>query len=168
MSESRSRNIPSWIQGYLEFTDNTEPPEIFREWVGISTVASVLQRKCYLTWSDDLVFYPNLYIVLVAPPASARKTTAMISGLKFLREPGINVRLAAEAITREALIREINNARDFYEDDENRMVTHSSLTVYSSELAVFLGYNNPAMLSDLCDWYDCQRSVEISNERCWY
>lgn len=156
MSESRSRNIPNWIQGYLEFTDNTEPPEIFREWVGISTIASVLQRKCYLTWSDDLVFYPNLYIVLVAPPASARKTTAMISGLKFLREPGINVRLAAEAITREALIREINNARDFYEDDEKRMVTHSSLTVYSSELAVFLGYNNPAMLSDLCDWYDCR------------
>lgn len=153
---SHARHISNWIQGYLEFTDNTEPPEIFREWVGISTIASVLQRKCYLTWSDDLIFYPNLYIVLVAPPASARKTTAMISGLKFLREPGINVRLAAEAITREALIREINNARDFYEDEDNRMVTHSSLTVYSAELAVFLGYNNPAMLSDLCDWYDCR------------
>ena len=150
------RHTSSWIRGYLELTNNTEPPEIFREWVAISTVASVLQRKCYLTWSDDLIFYPNLYIVLVAPPATARKTTAMTTGLKFLREPGINVKLAAESITREALIREINNARDFYEDDEGRMVTHCSLTVYSSELAVFLSYNNLAMLSDLCDWYDCR------------
>ena len=153
----KKRNIPNWIEGFLQLTDNTEPAEIFREWTAISVIASVLQRKCSLTWSDDLIFYPNLYVVLVGPPGT-RKGTAMKAGLSFLREPGLNLHLAAESITREALIRQLNNARDFYDIGDGRMNTHSSLTVFSQEFAVFLGHNNVTMLSDLCDWYDCHTS----------
>ena len=34
---------------------------------------------------------------------------------------------------------------------------HSSLTVFSKEFTVFLGYHNLELISDLCDWYDCDR-----------
>ena len=145
-----------WLEDYLEFTSNTEPPDIFRRWVGISCLASVLQRKVYLPRSDDLIIYPNLYIVLVAPPGKARKGTSMKVGFKLLTEPAMQVVLSAEATTREALIRALGNARLFYRNEEGYEHPHSSLTIYSPELAVFLGNGSTQMYSDLTDWYDCR------------
>jgi hypothetical protein len=145
-----------WLEDYLALTDNTEPPDIFRRWVGISCLASVLQRKVYLSRSDDLTIYPNLYIVLVAPPGKARKGTSMKVGFKLLTEPAMQVVLSAEATTREALIRALNNSRLFYRNNEGFEIPHSSLTIYSPELAVFLGNGSTQMYSDLTDWYDCR------------
>jgi len=147
-----------WLEDYLEMTENTEPPAIFRKWVGISCLASVLQRKVFLPRSDDLIIYPNLYIVLVAPPGKARKGTSMKVGYKMLTEPAMQVVLSAEATTREALIRALNNARLYYRNEDGLDDPHSSLTIYSPELAVFLGNGSTQMYSDLTDWYDC-RSV---------
>jgi hypothetical protein len=79
-------------------------------------------------------------------------------GMDFLTEPGLNIRLAAEAITREALIRELKNSSDNTINQETgQMMFHSSLTIFSQELTVFLGYNNMQLMSDLADWYDCRK-----------
>jgi len=145
--------MKDWIDTFLAYTDNTEPPLLYREWVAVSVVASALQRKCFLKWGH-LKWYPNLYIVLVAPPGRARKGTAMGDGKQFLTKLGIP--LAAEAITREALIRELGKSTDtILRPEINKIIMHSSLTVYSSELAVFLGKNNFQLLFDLTDWFDC-------------
>lgn len=151
------RQLDDWIKGFLKFTSNTEPPYLFRKWIGASVIASALQRKCFLPWGS-LTFYPNIYVVLVAPSGKARKGTAMDPGMDFLREPGMNIKLAAEAITREALIRELKNSTDTAIDDESgAKAVHASLTIYSQELTVFLGYNNLHLMSDLTDWYDCRK-----------
>ena len=147
-----ARIVDDWIEGYLKYTNNTEPPDSFREWVAVSVVASCLRRKCVLNWGS-LIVYPNMYIVLVAPSGKARKGTAMRPGLKMLQEQGI--KLAAEAITREALIRELNESTFTEQKAEGGLNMHCSLTVYSQELTVFLGYNNQQLLMDLTDWYDC-------------
>jgi hypothetical protein len=76
-------------------------------------------------------------------------------GMKFLREMGIKV--AAESITREALIRELKQSNDTQVDiSTGDMFLHASLTIFSQELTVFLGYNNQALMADLTDWYDCR------------
>ena len=86
-----------------------------------------------------LRFYPNMYVVLVGPSGSR--------GLK----------LASEAITREALIRELNTSSLTVADNVTGKITmHSSLTIFSGELTVFLGYQNKQLMSDLTDWYDCR------------
>ncbi len=112
----------------------------------------MLQRKCSLPWGHFSIF-PNLYIILVGPSGS-RKGTAMNLGYPFLRELGI--RLAAEAITREALIKDLKLSSNTQIDSQGRPLIHCSLTVHSQELTVFLGYNNMQMMADLCDWYDCK------------
>jgi len=33
---------------------------------------------------------------------------------------------------------------------------HSSLTIFSTEFTVFLGYHNKELIAALCEWYDCQ------------
>ncbi len=96
-----------------------------------------------------------MYIVLVGPSGRCRKGTAMTIGFKFLKTLGIKV--AAESITREALIRELKQSNDTkVEADTGVMHLHASLTIYSQELTVFLGYNNQQLMADLADWYDCR------------
>ena len=146
------RKLPDWIDGYLEFVENSEPPILYKEWVGISTIAAVLQRKVHINW--DTKKYPNMYIVLVGSSGRMRKGTAMYPAQKFLRS--LQIKMAAEAITREALIRELMKTTDNMTDPvTQKIILHSSLTVFSKELTVFLGYNNAQLMSDMADWYDC-------------
>lgn len=145
------RNIPDWIEGYLAYTEDSEPPQLFKEWCAVSVIAAALQRKCKLEWGTT-VFYPNLYIVLTAPAGKARKGTAMAPARKFIDRIGIP--LAAEAVTREALIRTLKESESVL-STETGIIVHSSLTVFSPELTVFLGYNNTQLMSDLTDWFDC-------------
>lgn len=141
-----------WIKRYLEYQENSEPPQLYKEWVAMSTIAAVLQRKCRLPWGN-LTFYPNLYVVLVGPSGKCRKGTAMGVGKSFLRELG--VQLTAEAITREALIKDISESSNSEITIGGKAIIHCSLTIFSPELAVFLGYENKQLMSDLTDWYDC-------------
>lgn len=150
-----SRECNDWIESYLKYTDHSEPPFLYKQWTAISTIASVLERKCYLEWGE-LTFYPNLYVVLVGPSGKCRKGTAMGVGSRMLRELG-KTNMAAEAVTRESLIRALAEAEEQEVEAESGDVSyHASLTIFSPELTVFLGYNNLQLISDLTDWYDCR------------
>lgn len=152
------RKTDDWIKAYMQYTDNTEPPTLYREWTAISCIAAALERKCYINWGH-MTFYPNMYIVLVGPSGKCRKGTAMGAGKDLLKTLGIN--MSADAITREALIREMKRASQTHADPHTGdMLFHSSLTVYSPELTVFLGYNNVKLMADLCDWFDCPADWE--------
>lgn len=153
-----SRKLDDWLDSYIEYTENSEPPELFHIWTAISTVAAALQRKCTLNWGH-LRFYPNMYIVICAPSGKARKGTAMGYGKDMLSR--LEVKMAAESITREALVREILKAKDSIINPDSGAITfHSSITIYAPELVVFLGYNQQQLMMDLTDWYDCGHGPE--------
>jgi len=149
-----ARELEDWIDSYCEYNFNTEPPYTYHLWSAISVISSVLQRKCTFEFGS-LLYYPNMYVVLVGPSGESRKGTAMAPALEMLQDIGIN--LAAESTTRESLIRALNDSKDQIPDIEAGTLTyHSSMTIFSPELAVFLGYQNHQLLSDLTDWYDCR------------
>jgi hypothetical protein len=148
---SEGRQVDDWIDGYIRYTEGwCEAPVSYRRWTAISTVAACLQRKCYMQWEKTQ--YPNMYIVLVGP-SGARKGTAMIPAASMLRDIGIP--LSPEAVTREQLIRRIKKSNSDFVSDEGKPMVQSSLTIFSEELTVFLGYNNVQLMADLCAWYDC-------------
>jgi hypothetical protein len=120
--------------------------------VGISTLASVLQRKCYIQWGREL-FFPNLYVVLVGPPA-ARKGTAMREGKSLLSKIGIE--FSADETSRQKLITSMKECQVAEQGDDGKAIYHSSMTIFSTELTVFLGYDAKEMLSMLCKWFDCE------------
>lgn len=147
------RILNDWLEAFLQYTDNTEPSRQFRVWTGISTIAAALQRKVYLEWGT-LTFYPNMYIVLVGPSAS-RKGTAMRPAADLLE--GANISLTASSTTLQALIRRMGEANHVEHDiNTGRVISHSSLTVFSEEFTVFLKAGDTDMMSVLCDWYDCK------------
>jgi hypothetical protein len=151
-----SRRLKDWLDSYMQFTDNTEPPKIFRLWCGISCIAAALQRKCRLEWGLSTV-YPNMYILLVGP-SGVRKGTAMSPVGDILKKVGIKT--SAQSTSRSALIKElmkVGTQVPITKDGAFATVEmHSSLTIFSEEFTVFLGYNNQEMMAVLCDWFDCK------------
>ncbi|KKN19034.1 hypothetical protein LCGC14_0949780 [marine sediment metagenome] len=148
-----TRELSDWLDGYLEYVEMTEPSDLYKKWVGVSVIASCLQRKCYMLWDEHI--YPNMYIILVGKTA-ARKSTAMRPGGELIRK--MRVPLAAESTTREALIRAIGESiQQMIDPVTNLPIFHSSITLFHSELAVFMGSDrvDKQMLLDLTHLYDC-------------
>lgn len=142
-----------WISTYLDYTDNTEPQVSFHTWTAISVIAAALQRRVWMQWGH-LKIFPNLYIVLCGTSGRARKGTAMGLGKNILRQQK-GVILAAESVTREALIRIMKGASSTFIDPyTNTPMLQCPVTVFSEELAVFLGQADLKFLSNLTDWYD--------------
>jgi hypothetical protein len=143
------RHCDDWIESFLAFTEHSEAPRIYRKWAAISAISAALKRKCVLNWHTKI--YPNMFIALVGPPGGG-KGTAIGPALDLLNEAGIQ--LVAQSITREALIKRLSESTESFLNEEGAYESHCSLTVFSSELAVFLGNNRPEFLSALCDIYD--------------
>lgn len=146
------RILNDWLEAYQEYVDYSEAPLIYRIWVSISCVASALERKCWIVWDGKL--FPNMYIVLVGH-SGIKKGTAMTPGLDILRAVGINI--SANDSSRQALIRALagSGSKNPIRGDKGIPMIHSSLTIFSKELSVFLGFENRELMSNLCDWYDC-------------
>jgi len=151
---SNDRALPDWIDAFMLLTEESEPPILFRKWTAISTVASALQRKVHVDLGISLTFYPNFYIVLVGPSATG-KGTAMKYASDIIKQVP-TIRLSAQATSLQALIRRMKeiNLTDV-DMATGKQQYHSSMTVFSNEFTVFLGYHNQELIAALCDWYDC-------------
>lgn len=151
---AQNRNLEDWLDSFMELTENSEPPVLFRKWTGISAIASALQRKVRVELGISLTFYPNFYIVLVGPSATGKGTAMKYASDIIEQVP--NIRLSAQATSLQALIRRMKETNltdvDLETGDQQY---HSSLTIFSTEFTVFLGYHNNEMMSALCEWYDC-------------
>jgi len=150
-----TRNLNNWLESYIELMNNTEPAVIFDTWVGYSVIASALRRKVYLQLGR-LIYYPNIYVVLVAEPGVARKTQAIKYGVNFLNTIP-DIRLSADSLTKEAMTDDIEKSGlDELMVDGSQM-RHSSLNIISKEFESFLGQKkeNTRMLTALTDLFDC-------------
>jgi hypothetical protein len=149
-----SRNLPDWLDGFIELTEISEPPLLFRKWAGISAIAAALQRKVRVDLGLSLTFYPNLYIVLVGPSATGKGTAMKFASDIIEQVP--TIRLSAQATSLQALIRRMKdtNLTDINAETGDQTY-HSSLTIFSTEFTVFLGYHNQELIAALCEWYDC-------------
>jgi hypothetical protein len=148
-----SRELPNWLEGYLRYTENSEPPRSYHTWCGLSLVAGALQRKVYLHWGFERI-YPNLFVVLVGPSGRARKGVALGIAKNMLARIA-NVCMAPEASSREAVILAMKRSLvNFQDPTDNRIKFHCSLTAFSEELSVLLGQGDIKLLANLTDWYD--------------
>jgi hypothetical protein len=77
------RKCRSWIESFVEYTDNIEAPEVFRRWAAITIIASVLEQKVWITTSSPL--YPNLYCFIIGHPGVG-KTRTVRAAAEFVRD----------------------------------------------------------------------------------
>lgn len=150
-----TRRLANWLDGYLEYTAETESSPTFHLWCGISAIASALRKKSMLQ-NGRLTIYPNLYIILVAEPGVARKTQAIDYSIDITSQLDSIVR-AADATTRESLIQGIEKSEQDHMMADGTVFKHNSLSIVSRELEDFLGNKkeNHRMVTTLTALYDC-------------
>ena len=106
-----SLNAGRWLTDYVDFAKEASPacPEIYHEALGIWCLSAAICRRVKLKISNKTI-YPNLFFLIVDPPAFLHKTTAMSDAKGIMREAGIPLfpsmatpeRLAIEMSTRQS------------------------------------------------------------------
>lgn len=145
------RHFKNWLQGFIDFASYAEAPKHMYFWTGVSTIAGVLRRRA---WIDEKSFkwFPNFYIILVAPPGIVSKSTTAGIGMDLLRQvPG--VKFGPEIVTWQALAGSFVNAAETFEY-QGLHHTQSALTIESSEFGNLLNPQDKEMVDVLVTLWD--------------
>lgn len=151
------RNFPDWLSAFLDYASYGEAPKHMYFWTGVSTLAGVLRRR---VWIDQayFVWYPNFYVVLVAPPGIVSKSTTANVGMNLLRQiPG--VRFGPDVVTSQALITAFAESAETFEYD-GAFYPMSALTLASSEFGNLLNPQDKMMVDLMVELWDGNRQLE--------
>lgn len=140
------------LKGFLEFTKNTEIPERFSFWSGVSAISAILSRDAFVDMGYFTV-YPNTYIVLVAGSARCHKSTAISVGTKFMKQSKKQVKIMSQKMTPEALISSLSGMAS---KDETTIVNTAEGIMVVDELATLIDKNafNSGLIPVLTKLYD--------------
>lgn len=147
-----TRQVSNWLQTYMSYTLPLEAPDKFHFWTGVSVIAGALRRR---VWLDMGMFtwYPNFYIVFVAPPGIVSKSTTLSVGMHLLREVK-DIHFGPDAVTWPALTNALAASRIDYPIGDTGLVAMSCITIAASEFGTFLNPNDREMIDVLVDLWD--------------
>lgn len=146
-----SRSLENWLESFVEYASFGEAPRRMYFWVGVSTLAGALRRR---VWIDQVYFrwYPNFYIILVAPPGIVSKSTTASIGMSLLRQvPGI--KFGPEIVTWQALAKSLAESGEAFEWN-GEFLSMSAITIESSEFGNLLNPDDREMVDLLVTLWD--------------
>lgn len=152
-----SRHFSNWLEAYAEYTENTEAPKNFRAWTAISTIAGALGRK---TWVNIGRFSlsPSFYLVFVAPPGIATKSTTANSGIDLLKATK-KAHIFSGSITRQAILDELEDGLGQVQIGK-QLLEMTSMTMFASELGTLMGGSDMQLVDTFVDIWDNKPEVE--------
>ena len=151
------RKFSDWVVEFATYTSGIRSPEVFRTWSALSCIAAALERKCYVHLSDHDV-YPNLYVLLVGPPASG-KSLACNEGRKIVRRVN-GVKLGPQDVTEASLYDRLQASTGHTPREGQAPLLHHSLTVQVPEMGTLLKSGDINFCNALTSLYDCEESFE--------
>jgi len=152
MSRKDGRKLENWLKGLLQYVEETESPREFWLWSGIFTLASALQRRVWIPFGLDNI-YPNLYVLLVAPPGKCRKGSPVSLSKKLLQE--IRIPVSADSTSKRALTQElveISEGQVF--NYKGKLRPQAPLAIISKEMSSLLALDPKGMIEALTDLFD--------------
>lgn len=160
------RRLTNWLASYLEYADNTEAPTKFHMWTAISIIGAALSRKCWIK-VGRFTLYPSFYIVFVAPPGIATKSTTAQAGINLL-ESSNTIRVYDGSTTWQALCDQLKEAERTVlitsgtgpEPDTSQSMC--CLHLFASELGNLLSIREPDKIDKLVDIWDGKNSLKDS------
>lgn len=151
-----SRHYADWLSAFMEYASYGEAPRHMYFWSGVSAIAGCLRRR---VWIDQAYFrwYPNFYIVLVAPPGIVSKSTTAGVAMNLLRKvPGVN--FGPDVVTWPALVSAFAEKTEGFEYNGEVNVM-SALTLESSEFGNLLNPQDKDMVDLLVSLWDGKPGV---------
>lgn len=128
----------------------SEAPETFHTWAGLFTLASVVKRRVKVPkrYLGGWEVSPTIYTIFVAPPGKARKSTTAGYADELL---GLvpNISRASTSMTKEVFLKKLSDAHE------------NSISVLSSEFAMFIQKSGPDMYDVLTDLFDGKKDISV-------
>lgn len=147
-----ARLLENWIKSYMVYTRHLEAPDPYHFWSGVSALAGALRGKVWI----DMGYWkwrPNFFIIFVAPPGIATKSTSIGNALELLRAvPGIH--FGPDSATWQGITDAFIESIETFELPTKDKVQSSCITVAASELGTFLDPQNREMVDVLVDLWD--------------
>lgn len=163
---------PGFITDFVTATRGIESPTQLSIWSAVFTLSTLLKRDAYLSWYPSPL-YPNLFIVLVAPPRiCAKSTISRVADTILMEFPDHiqNPKLAASKripiirskATPEGISMMLKPSVESEISEETKkviIVRHDShLAIIISELSTLINKKlyNQGLIGKLTDLYDCK------------
>jgi len=145
------RKLKNWLSGLLSYAEQTEAPRVFWQWSGIFTLAAAMRRMTWLPYGMENI-YPNLYVMLVAPPA-ARKGNPVKLARTFLQ--AIKVPVSVDSSSKRALTQDlVEVAKGQMFEYQGRPRPQAPLAIISPEMSSLLAVDPKGIIEILTDLYD--------------
>lgn len=144
------RKCESWIEAFVNYSDNLESSPLFRKWTAISILAATLEQKVWISTSDRL--FPNLYTILVGHPGVG-KTRTIMSGRKFLAElPEFHI--APTSMKMASLVDALLASKRTIIQLPNPAVEFHSMALLCDEWSAFMHSFDDELVGGLTTFYD--------------
>lgn len=156
------RHFKDWVAAYCEYASYTEAPHRMHFWSAISALAGAVRRGA---WVDMVYFtwFPNHYIILVAPPGVVSKSTTFKSAQELLQAiPGIN--FGPNAVTGPKLIDDFSGVKEQFLIGQDYH-EQAALTITASEMGTLLDPGDRVLVDWLVDLWDCHTGAVTKGTR---
>lgn len=149
------RHFPDWIKAYLDYSSYSEAPKRMRFWCAVSAVAGALRRR---VWLDMAYFqwYPNFFIILVAPPGIVSKSTTAGVAINLLRQVA-GIKFGPDVCTWQSLVKALAEGQEAFQLNGHDFITASELTIESSELGNLINPHDREMIDLLITLWDSRK-----------
>ena len=139
----------------MNFSDKLTSPELFRRWAAISTIAGALERKVWVKTMGSYL-YPNMYIILVAPPGIGKSEVTWRVRELWKGLEGHFV--ASTSVTKASMMDELAEAsrRIVTNNPHNPVDSFNSLQLCINELGVLIPAYENEFMNILTDLWDCK------------
>lgn len=146
-----ARNHENWLKAFLDYAKYLEAPPRMYFWAGVSAIAGALRRR---VWIDQFYFkwYPNFYIIFVAPPGIVSKSTTVDVSMSLLREVP-DIKFGPEILTWQSLAEDMGNSQEQFEYD-GKTYLMTPVTIEASELGTLFDPEDRQMVDFFVHLWD--------------
>lgn len=133
------RLAKDWLASYLKLTSTLEAKESLHLWTGLTLISAASRRKVYLDLEHGTIF-PNMYVIIVAESAKARKSVAMDFGRDLLLDAIPDIRIMRDSMTSQGLIKSLNHKVQVIKGDTITEELRSDVAIFADEVANLFSY----------------------------
>ena len=152
-----SRKCENWLLTLDEYAEENETPRHFWTWAGLFVLSTAVQRKIWTPFGQKKLF-PNLYVMIIAPPGWARKSVPLRFSKRILKE--LDLPIFVDSPSKRAFTKQLDTLSrrshfDLKVNDRILRMPQSPLSCISPELSSFFALDIKNMVEILTDLYDC-------------
>jgi hypothetical protein len=143
----------TWLEKFLECTEEMEAPKSYYFWSALATVSAVIKDNIYINRGGAFKLYPNIYVLLYGP--SGVRKGHPIALAKQLATAANCTRVISGRSSIQGIIQKLSEAdiKEGREGSKHRTITDSAGFIVASEFSSSL-IKDPMALTILTDLFD--------------